>query len=431
MSGSYSLTLKLLSPLEEFFSTRKPSLKVLLGLSGGPDSMALFYALLKIREKYPFELGVAHVDHRWREESRDEAEFLKELTERYSVPFHLAVLDPAKLEGNLEEACRKCRYAFFQEIAKKEAYQCLFLGHHQGDQVETVLKRIFEGAHFNAMQGMRGETLVGKLLLVRPWLKVPKETILDFVKAEKIPFFDDPTNRDKKFLRGKMRTEILPFLERTFAKNIASNLSHFSAEMAQLDSFMEERTAQLFKQIVSGPFGWLLINTPLHPFEVKYFLKKWFKEQKEEISRQAIDQVAALYCDHSANKFVETASYNVAVDRGRVFVLLKGYDTHKLEDWKPASLFNEWEPGWEAVFCGCAFFSISEEKVEVVEFNAIPPSSEKRKLAKKLAEQGIPLFLRNLAPFLLGADGKLFDPFLKKGDFSSLRLKSALLKLEK
>lgn len=425
MPGSYSLTTKLLKPLEKFFIAQKTPVKVLLALSGGPDSMALFYALMKVRETYPFELAVAHVDHRWRKESAHEAQFLEELAGSFSIPFFMKILDPSKLDGNLEEACRKCRYAFFQEVAEKEGYQYLFLGHHQGDQVETVLKRICEGAHLGALQGMKEEACLNNLMLVRPWLKVPKEAILSFLKEENLSYFEDPTNNYNKFLRSRMRTEILPLLEKAFNKNIASNLSFFSSEMARLDAYMEQRIAPLYEQIVSGPFGWVLLQSQVHSFEAHYFLKQWFRKQNVEISRQALDQVVTLYGENAANKFVETAQYRIAIDRGRVFVLHRKMPA--IDVWKEVPMDNEGEPGWKSVFSGFAYFTTSKSKS--VYFEAIPSSPEKRKLAKKLAEQRIPLYLRDAVPFLIGPDGKIDDPFIKKADFSSLRLKGTLLKL--
>lgn len=389
--------------------------------------MALFYLLLKARETIPFQLGVAHIDHRWRKESATEAQFLKKLAKKEGIPFFLKELDPSTMDGNLEEACRKSRYAFFHEIAREKGFQALFLAHHQGDQVETVLKRLFEGAHLQSLQGMKNASEHQGLSVVRPWLQIPKETILSFLKQQQIPYFEDSTNCDERFLRGRMRESILPFLEQAFQKNIASNIAHFATDAAELNVYLEEKMAALYAKMIVGPFGTLLLQSPTPSFEVRYLLKKWFKEQGEEISRQAIEEIASLFASGKSNKFVETLHYRIAVDRGRVFALAKDKLIHRWE--KSRSHTSNKKPGWENVFCGEAYFTLPPS-ASFVSFETIPPSKEKKKLAKRLAEQSVPQFLRDLAPFAVDAEENLYDPFLLTNDFSALRLKNTLLKWE-
>ncbi len=424
MPSSSFLIERLLKPVHDSITSNE---KILLGLSGGPDSMALLYVLLKVRDKIPFELGVAHIDHRWRRESANEAQFLKQLAKDEGIPFFLKELEPSAMEGNLEEACRKSRYAFFHEIARKNGYQALFLAHHQGDQVETVLKRLFEGAHFQSLQGMKSASEQQGLSVVRPWLQIPKETILSFLKQQQIPYFEDSTNQDERFLRGRMRQSILPFLEQAFQKNIASNIAHFALEAAELNAYLEEKMTSLYANMIVGPFGTVLLQAKAPSFEVRYLLKKWFKEQGEEISRQAVDEIATLFAAGKSNKFVETVHYKIAIDRGRVFALLKDKLLHK---WKKSRTHtSNQKPGWESVFCGEAHLALSSSAT-LVSFEAIPPSKEKKKLAKRLAEQSVPQFLRDLAPFAVDAEENLYNPFLLTNDFSALRLKNTLLKWE-
>jgi tRNA(Ile)-lysidine synthase len=431
MPSSSSLIERLLKPIYEYFEEHPHIGKILLGLSGGPDSMALFHLLLKAKEKIPFEFGVAHIDHRWRKESASEAKFLKQLAKNEGIPFFLAVLEPTSMEGNLEEACRNSRYEFFRKIARKNGYQALFLAHHQGDQVETVLKRLFEGAHIHALQGMRRVAVHQGLEMFRPWLHIPKELILQFLMQHQIPYFEDATNRDERFLRGRMRQSILPFLEETFHKKIASNIAHFSLEAAELSAYMEEKMAPLYEKMLVGPFGTLLIQAPMHPFEARYLLKKWFKEKGEEISRQAIEEIVSLFESGKSNKFVETLHYKIAIDRGRVFVISKGSLFHHIDRWKQKrALALEGKPGWESVFRGEGYFNLPKKSVSFIPFEEIPQSKDKKKLAKKLAERAVPQFLRDLAPYAIDEEGNLYDPF-STSDFSALRRKNTLLKWER
>ena len=117
--------------------------KYLLALSGGPDSMALFHLLLE----GGWNFHVCHVDHGWRKESFEEANQLKILAEKHLVPFYLYKIDIKELEeGNLEDNCRKMRFLFFKQEYAKCGFDALLTGHHADDQVETILKRVFEGS---------------------------------------------------------------------------------------------------------------------------------------------------------------------------------------------------------------------------------------------------------------------------------------------
>ena len=127
---------------------------VLIGLSGGPDSMALLHLLRECAQKKDLRIGVAHVNHCWRAESSYEAAQLEELVKNLGYSFHLKVLNPSELTGNLEDACRRERLAFFNELTHAYGYQAVILGHHRDDQAETVLKRFLEGASLVNLKGM-------------------------------------------------------------------------------------------------------------------------------------------------------------------------------------------------------------------------------------------------------------------------------------
>ncbi len=128
--------------IEQFCSGPEP---LLLGLSGGPDSLALYYGLLSCQRKYNISFHIAHIDHGWRLESAQEAEQMRQLAERAGIPFHLKKLKPAELKGNLEMACRIERYRFFAELCQTCSFQGVLVGHQRDDQSETILKKLLEG----------------------------------------------------------------------------------------------------------------------------------------------------------------------------------------------------------------------------------------------------------------------------------------------
>jgi tRNA(Ile)-lysidine synthase len=229
---------------------------LVVGLSGGPDSMALFYALLDCGVKP----HIAHVDHGWRENSGEEAEILQREAEKWGCPFHTTKL---QLEEKSEDAARKGRYAFFQSLP----YKTVLLAHQAEDLAETVLKRIFEGAHLPFLGGMEPVSRQGDLILWRPFLKIRRKEILAYLGDR--PYFTDPSNSDPQYLRARMRSEIFPFLTEKFGKEIVGNLVLLSERAHELKQYFEEKT-----------------KAP----EWRYGLQKEAKKEGTFLSREELEQ---------------------------------------------------------------------------------------------------------------------------------------------
>jgi tRNA(Ile)-lysidine synthase len=236
---------------------------VLLGLSGGPDSLSLFHLL------FPYvDLRVAHVDHGWRDESQEEASILRALCEDKGVPFHLRTLNSSDVHRNREEHCRNERLAFFGEICTESGCQSLVLGHHADDQAETVLKRILEGAPLVRQGAMRGSSKYGSLTIWRPLLGIAKKSIIAWLEQRNIPFFIDPTNEDPAILRSRMRTQILPEL---FGKEIALPLARHADEAALLADYLDARIVPFMETVKESSKVDL---SDVHLLEVRHLIRR-------------------------------------------------------------------------------------------------------------------------------------------------------------
>jgi tRNA(Ile)-lysidine synthase len=156
--------------------------KILLGLSGGADSLALFYLLFECQKNYPFTLHVVYVDHGWREEAKKESELLREICEKKKVFFHPASLEMNLTSNNLEELARKGRFHVFQEIYTQIGASALFLAHQKEDFAETLLKRLFEGTDFLHLEGMKEVSRFENMRLLRPLLGICKEELREFLR---------------------------------------------------------------------------------------------------------------------------------------------------------------------------------------------------------------------------------------------------------
>ncbi len=284
-----------------FIDLSKPTL---LGLSGGPDSMALLQRALD--EGIP-NLHLAHIDHAWRSSSAAEAEELSRLAKKLNLPFHLKRLEKPTTEANLEDLGRQARLTFFQELYQKLDCGALLLGHHLDDQAETVLKRLFEGASLPKLRGMQHVVIHRQMRIVRPFLSVPKSSL----KTTYTPI-DDPTNRDPKYLRSRMRTTLIPALEHHFGKSIARNLSRLSTRAADLTAYLDRRIAP--HTIHRGPHG-ALIDTDLShidPFEWRYLISTL-----ASLTSSQLDTATNL---QQSTGIVPLELHDLHIDRGRIIL---------------------------------------------------------------------------------------------------------------
>lgn len=294
---------------------------VLLGLSGGPDSLALFHCLLSCS----FPLHVAHIDHAWRPESREEALQLRQLAAHYGIPFHEKILTPSAFTGNLEAACRAERYAFFETICNSYECQGVMVAHHAGDQTETVLKRIFEGASWSHLSGLRPVTQMGSLRVLRPFLSISKEVIRQWLQKHQLTAFEDSSNNDSRFLRGKMRCSLIPWLSQEFGKEIGSAIRTIGEEAAELRDYFDQRISRYLSAIVEGKMGLYLDLSELPPenmLEIKYLIRKICTQESISLSRSQVEVLArALYEKKSNQRMVLSKDKVAYIDRGYFFIL--------------------------------------------------------------------------------------------------------------
>lgn len=313
------LELVLQAYLKEHQLTRHP---FLLALSGGVDSMALLHSLLHIRQQKRFEFHVAHVDHGWRPESSHEAQELQQFVISQGISFHLLRLDPAQMSGNREDTCRQARYAFFSEVCRSNHLLGVMLAHHANDQAETILKRLFEGAHWSKLTGLKALSSMHGIALFRPLLALTKKEIQEFMNAYCLSHFEDSTNIDTKYLRARMRHALLPWLNQAFGKNIDSALLHLGQEATELAAFMD-RCVEPFLALVSREEGQLHLDLSgilIESVVLKNLLRKLCGEQGFTPSRQILQQVTeALQQGHSHKQF-RMGKKSIEIHRRRVSI---------------------------------------------------------------------------------------------------------------
>ena len=216
---------------------------VLLAFSGGADSVFLLYVLSRLSAKEGFPLRSVHIHHHLRGEEADrDAAFCERLAQALAVPHNTLHIDPydgRALDGGLEAACRRLRYATLRRELFASGLGVIATAHHATDQLETVLHRMLRGGGARALAGIR--PLHGDL--VRPLLSLAKEEIEAALLSSHIPFVTDSTNFDKTFTRNYLRAEVLPRLARVVPhpeRAVVRMTEALSHDAALLDEMAEK-----------------------------------------------------------------------------------------------------------------------------------------------------------------------------------------------
>lgn len=406
-----------------------PSHPILIGFSGGPDSLALVHILLEVKRLFPIEIHLAHVDHSWRQESAKEAEALREMAKEWGLAFHLKTLCPADFKnGNSENLARSFRYQYFLDTSRQIGAQAVILAHQQDDLAETVLKRMFEGSGFFAWAPMKAVSDFHGIKVLRPLLKTSKTTLLDWLAQRDISnFILDRTNLSPDFLRGRMRTEIFPYLEELFGKNIISSLCAIAEDVAVLSTPL----IVLFNQCSSYIRDALLctyldfsdlVDLPIsyYPLYIKYLLSGLGLVP----SRDQLEKIHDFLISGAIDKEIQVGGRSIFIERGCLFVLKEfpvwpeaiflNEGVYSFDKWKCCINWDSLGKGtsdWRAALNGVFCVDIRYYKYMLVSPLALNRAKEKDFFLKRLSGSKVPTFCRRLFPFLVYND-ELIHEFL-------------------
>jgi len=243
-----------------YFRLFDPGEKVLVGVSGGPDSLALLLVLHELASSLEIGLHVAHLNHRLRPEAGEEADFVREVASSLGIPCTVGAEEVRELARSrrlgLEEAGREARYAFFHRLREEVGARKLALAHTREDQAVTVLHRLLRGG---GRRGLRGMLPCREGWIVRPLLYTGRDQAEAYLQEKGVSPLRDPSNLDPAFLRNRLRHELLPLLCRynpRVTERLAQLAEVFRAEEEWLDALTEEvfrSQALVFPGVVALP----------------------------------------------------------------------------------------------------------------------------------------------------------------------------------
>lgn len=261
--------------------------KILIGLSGGPDSVCLFHVLNNMKDKFALDLNAIYVDHGLRPGETDmEIAFCKKLCENLNIPFVAKSIDvktyTREQKMNMQEAARQLRYKIFDEVSYEINARKIALGHTADDQAETLLMRIFRGS---GPTGLSGIPPVRKNI-IRPLIEIERKEIARFLDDLKIDFITDSSNTKKDYLRNKIRLSLIPMLKELnpdITKTLSKTASIFRDEEKYFEILVTKTLMKLISRKTDSRVELFLI-----PFEImdKAIIRR--------VLRRVIDETGGL-----------------------------------------------------------------------------------------------------------------------------------------
>ncbi|MGE4357291.1 MAG: tRNA lysidine(34) synthetase TilS [Candidatus Omnitrophota bacterium] len=291
--------------------------RVLIGVSGGADSICLLSVLYNLRERWDLDIHVGHLNHKLRDKDSDEdALFVKEFAEHLKLPFHLGEIDVRekirKMGWSEEEGARFLRYDFFFQTARSIKVTKIALGHTRDDQIETVLMRLIRGAGILGLRGIPPVREENNFLIIRPLFETWREEILRYLEDKKINYRVDKTNLSSRYLRNRIRNELIPYLAKNFNPRIKEILANTAENLGLIYEYINKQAKRKFNSVVKLEEG-----------KVKVILDKFKKLPsvlQREVFRLAIKSIKGnlrrINYQHwrEFEKFIQVSSTGAMMD---------------------------------------------------------------------------------------------------------------------
>jgi len=226
-----------------------PGSKIIVGVSGGPDSIALLHILHHLRHRLGLTLYVAHFNHGLRREAEKDQTFVKKFAEQLNLPFYSKKEKIQKTNKSLEEKARDARFAFLCALAKKKNADAIALGHTHNDLAETVLMRILRGSGLSGLRSILPKRVINGKIIIRPLLCVSRFEVERYLKKHALKYRLDKTNFQQNFFRNKIRLQLIPLLEKTYNPNIKEILAFLSQTSCLDYEYLEAQGRKALKKL--------------------------------------------------------------------------------------------------------------------------------------------------------------------------------------
>jgi tRNA(Ile)-lysidine synthase len=272
-----------------------PGQRVGVGVSGGADSVVLLHILARLSDRFEIQPVVLHVNHQLRgQASEDDQKFVAELAE--SLGFRLVICSEViKDKGNLEQAARLARRRFFARCIEEKLVERIAVGHNRTDQAETVLFRLLRGAGTAGLAGMR---FISDGWLIRPLLGETRSEIRAWAIAKGLDWREDSSNEDRRFVRNRLRLDVIPALTDEFNPNLEGILAGTALVAQDEEAYWNTQIQPMFQQVVElTHFGWIVDVVPLtilHPAVQRRLVRRILAEVRGDLRAIDLSHINAI-----------------------------------------------------------------------------------------------------------------------------------------
>ena len=274
--------------------------KVVVGVSGGPDSMTLLNILYNLKEKLNITIYVAHINHMIRKEADSETEYVINSCGKLGIEVFVKkthVEDEAKkLRIGTEEAGRNIRYKFFDEVAQKTESNKIATAHNSNDNAETVLMNIIRGT---SISGLKGIEKVRDNKFIRPLIETSREEIEKYCEAKNLQPMYDKSNKENIYTRNKIRNLLIPYLQKEFNPNIIHGINRLSELATAEDEFLNKIAKKEYNRLLIKETAHCMENQDKDKIKAILDLKEFNKLDKVVKSRILLYAISNVYANSS------------------------------------------------------------------------------------------------------------------------------------
>lgn len=302
---------------------------IVVGVSGGPDSMTLLSILLKLKEEFNLKIYVAHVNHMLRENAIKDEEYVKEFCEKNNIEIFIKkanIFEIAQKEKiGLEEAGRNVRYNFFEEVLKKTESNKIAIAHNLNDKVETIIMNTLRGSGVSGLKGIEAK----RKKYIRPLIEIERYEIEKYCIENKINPRHDESNDDNTYTRNKIRNIVIPYIKNEFNPNIIKTLNRLSEIIKEEDEYVQSETEKIFKEILLTDEKNKIEFDPRKFNEQEKVIQKNLillaikkvKGSTQGIEKVNIDDIIKLCNNNIGNKLIRpTKQLEIGIKNKRIYI---------------------------------------------------------------------------------------------------------------
>ena len=326
---------KLLKTIQKYNLIQKQD-KIVIGVSGGPDSMCLLDSLYCLKEKLGIEIVVAHVNHMIRKEAEEETTYVKKYCNKHDIPCYIKKVEVIALakEQKLgtEEMGRKIRYDFFREVAKKTGANKIATAHNANDNAETVFMNILRGSGIPGLKGIELKRNLQDVEVIRPLRECTRNEIEQYCKEQKLNPKIDSSNLENDYTRNKIRNIVIPYLQKEFNPNIIKGLNRLSDLALEEEEYFSEIVVKQYESLKIGENEKeIILNLKefnLLPKVIKEKLLLYTINKKagsiQGIGKIHVEDIIQLCQNNIGNKYLTpNKNIKILVDKGKIFLEFK------------------------------------------------------------------------------------------------------------